>query len=116
MNMPKLDNWLQAQSRILWTSDELVSRFGGAQNSFGRVLATRKIRQRLDDGSLSKKRSLYCGNPDAMPDFETAKPKRLRYALLKERAIELMAEAYRDKDTSPAMRDRLARAAAAMQL
>jgi hypothetical protein len=69
--------WLRGQSRTLWTSEELIARFGGAENQFGRDLATRKIRQRLPDRSLSKKRAIYCAKPDAVPAFTKATPREL---------------------------------------
>ncbi len=79
------------QARTLWTTAELVARYGGSEEFIGKEMARlgfakRSIRQRLRDRSLSKKRAVYCVRP--MPDFATATPSQLRSWLGRELYVE----------------------------
>jgi hypothetical protein len=79
--------WLRGQSRTLWTTAELVARYGGSEEYIGKEMrhlgfAKRSIRQRLEGRKMSKKRAVYCVRP--MPDFATATPQQIRYRIAAE--------------------------------
>jgi hypothetical protein len=126
-----LPAWLSAQSRTLWTTAELVERYGSEESAIGREMSRlgfepKHIRQRLPNGNLSKKRVLYCVKPESFPAFDKATPSQLRSWLQRERNIEavarakdeaysIMAEAYADKNVPPIVKERLAHLAATFQ-
>jgi hypothetical protein len=123
--------WLRTQGRTLWTTAELVARYGGSEEYIGKEMsrlrfAKRSMRHRLPGGNLSKKRALYCVKPESFAQFKKATPSQLRSWLQRERysetraraqaeAYSIMAEAYADKTIPPIVKDRLARAAAALE-
>jgi hypothetical protein len=81
--------WLRTQTRTLWTTAELVARYGGSEECIGRELKRlgfqmQRIRQRLPNGGLSKKRALYCVKRESFPQFEKATTPQLRLWLLRE--------------------------------
>lgn len=85
--------WLRDQTRTLWTTAELVARYGGSAEHIGKELKrlgceTQRIRQRLPNGSLSKKRALYCVRPEYFPAFKKATPSQLRSWLARELSAE----------------------------
>jgi len=84
-----LRSWLRSQTRTLWTTAELVACYGGSAEHIGKELKRlgfemQRIRQRLPDGRLSKKRALYCVKPEALTQFKRATPSQLRSWLLRE--------------------------------
>jgi hypothetical protein len=89
-----LDLWLRDQTRTLWTTAELVARYGGTAEHIGRELKRlgcrmRSIRQRLPNKRLSKKRALYCVKSESFARFTTSTTKQLRRWLV----CELFTEA-----------------------
>jgi hypothetical protein len=88
-----LDRWLRTQQRTLWTTAELVDRYGGSEECIGRELKRlgcrmKSIRQRLANGRLSKKRALYCVKPESFARFDSATSSQLRYWLASEHYCE----------------------------
>jgi hypothetical protein len=82
-----LADWLRSQRRTLWTTAELVARYGGSEEYIGKELkrlgfAKRSIRHRLRDRSLTKKRAVYCVRE--MPNFATASPRQIRRRIASE--------------------------------
>jgi hypothetical protein len=88
-----LDRWLRTQTRTLWTTAELVSRYGGTAERIGRELKRlgckmKSIRHRLANKRLSKKRALYCVKPESFARFDSATSSQLRYWLASEHYYE----------------------------
>jgi hypothetical protein len=113
-----MEAWLRMNKRTLWTTAELVQRYGGSAAGIGRELkrlgvAMRSIRHR-ECGGLTKKRALYCVKQDRVAEFERATPGQLRSWLLRERMYRAIGEIYEDRDIPPIVKDRLAHAAASM--
>jgi hypothetical protein len=120
--------WLRAQKRTLWTTADLIERYGGSAHCIGRELKrlgaqTVCIRLRLPGGSLSKKRAVYCVTPSAFAAFNGATPTQLRSQLARERHAEIlaktyvaMADLYTDETIPPIVKDRLAHLAATFKL
>jgi hypothetical protein len=88
-----LAHWLRAQTRTLWTTAELVDRYGGSAEHVGRELKRlgfrmKSVRQRLANKRLSKKRALYCVKPESFARFDSATSSQLRYWLASEHYYE----------------------------
>ena len=74
-----LGAWLRTQTRTLWTTAELVGRYGSSEEYIGKEMARlgftkRSMRHRLPGGNLSKKRALYCVKPESFAQFKKPWP------------------------------------------